>query len=98
MPTSVMPDSTSRVHPWHAGRQLAAAGGLLSPSAGRALARPLAAEAHRVHPAVFLRLHPGNAAALACYRAASFTRLDPDTERDWNQAQPTTYLWMTHES
>jgi ribosomal protein S18 acetylase RimI-like enzyme len=75
---------------------LIVAPGLRGRHLGRALARLLAAEAHRAHPTVFLRLHPGNDAALACYRAAGFTRLDPDTERDWNQAQPTSYLWLAH--
>lgn len=40
---------------------------------------------------------PGNAAALACYRAAGFAgfaRLDPATEERWNRGQPRPYVWM----
>jgi ribosomal protein S18 acetylase RimI-like enzyme len=61
---------------------------------GRELARLLADAAAPLYPDVFLRVAPGNEAALACYRAAGFTRLDPDTEAEWNQGQPTPYLWM----
>jgi ribosomal protein S18 acetylase RimI-like enzyme len=61
---------------------------------GRELARLLVAEAHRSYPDVFLRVVPGNAAAVACYAAAGFTRLDPATEEQWNRAQPRSYVWM----
>jgi hypothetical protein len=45
---------------------------------------------------VFLRVRPGNDRAVACYRAAGFARLDPDTENTWNDGQPVAYLWMAH--
>jgi [ribosomal protein S18]-alanine N-acetyltransferase len=61
---------------------------------GRDLIRLLVAEARRSYPDVFLRVVPGNAAAIACYRAAGFTRLDPATEEQWNRAQPRPYVWM----
>jgi ribosomal protein S18 acetylase RimI-like enzyme len=61
---------------------------------GRALARLLAEEAAGSYPDVFLRLVPGNTAALRSYSAAGFTRVDPEVERDWNRGQPVAYLWM----
>jgi ribosomal protein S18 acetylase RimI-like enzyme len=61
---------------------------------GRTLTQRLADQAHRLHPTVFLRVRPANDAALACYNAAGFTRVDPDTEREWNHGQPTPYVWM----
>ena len=63
---------------------------------GRALARRLTREARRAYPTVFLRLVPGNAAALRCYSGAGFARVDPVTERAWNENQPTPYVWMTY--
>jgi [ribosomal protein S18]-alanine N-acetyltransferase len=63
---------------------------------GRELTRLLVAEARQSYPAVFLRVVPGNAAAIACYRAAGFTRVDPATEDEWNRAQPSSYIWMAH--
>jgi ribosomal protein S18 acetylase RimI-like enzyme len=62
---------------------------------GRELTRLLVAEARRAYPDVFLRVVPDNAAAIACYRAAGFTRLDPATEEQWNRAQPRPYVWMS---
>jgi ribosomal protein S18 acetylase RimI-like enzyme len=64
--------------------------------AGRDLVRRLVARARALHPAVFLRLLPDNAAALHCYTAAGFTRVPAADEREWNRAQPAAYLWMTH--
>jgi ribosomal protein S18 acetylase RimI-like enzyme len=71
------------VSPHHRGRGL-----------GRFLTAALADLARSHHPDVFLRVRPGNDRAVACYRAAGFARLDPDTERTWNQGQPMSYLWM----
>jgi ribosomal protein S18 acetylase RimI-like enzyme len=65
---------------------------------GRELTRLLTAEAKRSYPAVFLRVVPGNEPAIACYRAAGFTRVDPATEDEWNRAQPVSYIWMAHQS
>jgi [ribosomal protein S18]-alanine N-acetyltransferase len=63
---------------------------------GRLLSAALADLARNHYSDVFLRVRPGNDAAVACYRAAGFVRLDPDTERAWNEAQPSPYLWMAH--
>jgi len=61
---------------------------------GRRLVTELAGRARDIHPNVFLRVRPGNDAAVACYRAAGFQRLGPDVEQQWNQGQPVAYLWM----
>ncbi|HEY0637289.1 MAG TPA: GNAT family N-acetyltransferase [Pseudonocardiaceae bacterium] len=63
---------------------------------GRALVTHLVAAGRRLHPAVFLRVTPGNDAAVACYRAAGFIRVAPELEQEWNIGQPAPYLWMTH--
>lgn len=63
---------------------------------GRRLVTDLTAIARTFHPSVIMRVRPGNDAAVACYRAAGFHRLDPQTERRWNRDQPTAYLWMAH--
>jgi ribosomal protein S18 acetylase RimI-like enzyme len=73
------------VSPYHRGRGL-----------GRLLTAALADLARTRYPDVFLRVRPGNDAAVACYRAAGFERLDPATERAWNEGQPSPYLWMSH--
>jgi ribosomal protein S18 acetylase RimI-like enzyme len=62
---------------------------------GRRFVAELATMAQTIHPATIMRVQPGNDTAVACYRAAGFRRLDPDAEREWNQGQPTAYLWMT---
>jgi ribosomal protein S18 acetylase RimI-like enzyme len=61
---------------------------------GQDLTRLLLAEARRIHPDVFLRVVPSNAAAIACYRRAGFNRLDAATEEQWNRGQPRPYIWM----
>jgi ribosomal-protein-alanine N-acetyltransferase len=71
------------VDPAHRGRGL-----------GRRFVTELAALARQIHPTTIMRVQPGNDAAVACYRGAGFHRLAPETERDWNQGQPTAYLWM----
>jgi ribosomal protein S18 acetylase RimI-like enzyme len=60
---------------------------------GAALGRALAAS---VPPerAVFLRVHPDNVAAQACYRSIGFARVAADDEAAWNAGQPTAYWWM----
>lgn len=63
---------------------------------GRALTSALVAAAREHHDAVFLRVEPGNDAALACYRAAGFTRVPPADEAAWNHGQPRDYVWLTH--
>ena len=54
----------------------------------------VAAAARAIHPAVFLRIRPGNEAALRCYAGCGFTRVPAAEEAEWNRAQPTPYLWM----
>ena len=41
-----------------------------------------------------LRVAPDNAPAKALYRAAGFTQVDPDRTAEWNQGQPTAYVWF----
>ncbi|MDI1461495.1 GNAT family N-acetyltransferase [Catellatospora sp. KI3] len=62
---------------------------------GRELVRALTGLARRAHPTVFLRLVPGNDAALACYLGAGFVRVAAEQEREWNAIQPRPYLWLT---
>ena len=61
---------------------------------GRVLTRLLAVRAAARHPAVFLRVRPGNEPALRCYAAAGFERLNPDDEQVFNVGQPVAYVWM----
>ncbi len=44
--------------------------------------------------ACFLRVVPGNAAALALYRSAGFRDVDPALVEEWNRGQPTPYVWL----
>ncbi len=62
---------------------------------GRVLVERLVELARTIHPMVFLRLVPGNDAAVACYLAAGFARVGAEQEREWNRGQPQEYLWMT---
>jgi [ribosomal protein S18]-alanine N-acetyltransferase len=64
---------------------------------GRRLVGLLTAAARAVHPVVFLRIRPGNEAALRCYAGCGFVRVSAADEAEWNRAQPTPYLWMVHE-
>ncbi|WP_030761484.1 GNAT family N-acetyltransferase [Streptomyces sp. NRRL F-2664] len=62
---------------------------------GRALVRGLLARAAAAgHADVFLRVHPDNAAALRCYRAAGFAPVAPDLAEAWNAPQPVAYVWL----
>jgi ribosomal protein S18 acetylase RimI-like enzyme len=62
---------------------------------GRTLVRLLAREARRAGVAeVWLRVAPDNLPAIACYRAAGFSRADPDEEASFNERQPVGYVWM----
>lgn len=63
---------------------------------GRYLAAGLARLARRRHPRVFLRVHPGNAAALRCYAAAGFEPVGPDQAAAWNTGQPVSYVWLSY--
>ncbi|GAA1927784.1 hypothetical protein GCM10009837_61520 [Streptomyces durmitorensis] len=65
--------------------------------AGRVLVRRLAELALRVGFAeIFMRVHPGNSAALRCYRAAGFRPVDPALAAEWNAPQPVSYVWLRH--
>ncbi|HEX6708978.1 MAG TPA: GNAT family N-acetyltransferase [Rubrobacter sp.] len=47
-------------------------------------------------PDAFVRVVPGNGAAIACYRSAGFSRV-PEAEREeYNRGQPVDYIWMRH--
>jgi ribosomal protein S18 acetylase RimI-like enzyme len=62
---------------------------------GRYLAAGLARVARMRHPQVFLRVHPGNTAALRCYAGAGFEPAGPDQAAAWNTGQPIGYIWLT---
>lgn len=62
---------------------------------GRRLVRELAESALRAgYTEIFLRVHPGNAAALRCYRGAGFLPVDPTLAAEWNAPQPVGYVWL----
>ncbi|MGW6056302.1 GNAT family N-acetyltransferase [Streptomyces sp. NPDC055189] len=64
---------------------------------GRRLVRGLAGLALRVgYTEIFMRVHPGNAAALRCYRGAGFLPVDPALAAAWNAPQPVSYVWLRH--
>lgn len=64
---------------------------------GRRLVRELLAlAAEKGRGACFLRVAPGNTAALALYRAAGFRPVDPAPAAEWNRAQPVDYAWLEH--
>jgi ribosomal protein S18 acetylase RimI-like enzyme len=62
---------------------------------GRHLAAGLAHLASLRHTRVFLRVHPGNTAALRCYAAAGFEPVAPDQAAAWNVGQPIGYVWLS---
>ena len=62
---------------------------------GRYLAAGLARAARFRHPRVFLRVHPGNIAALRCYAAAGFEPVEPHQAAVWNAGQPIDYVWLS---
>jgi ribosomal protein S18 acetylase RimI-like enzyme len=64
---------------------------------GQALTRGLLAEATGLgFTDVFLRVHPDNAVALRCYRAAGFTPVKAELAAEWNVPQPVDYVWLEH--
>ena len=63
---------------------------------GRWLVARLTHEARRLHPTVFLRVLPQNEAALRCYVAAGFRRVEPALEAAWNARQPARYAWLVY--
>ena len=62
----------------------------------RRLAAALVEQARRHHPAVFLRVHPDNAAALRSYAGAGFVPVDEAEAAAWNEGQPVPYVWRRH--
>ncbi|MWA09571.1 GNAT family N-acetyltransferase [Streptomyces sp. BA2] len=64
---------------------------------GRVLVRGLAELALRAgYAEIFMRVHPANAAALRCYRAAGFLPVAPALAVEWNAPQPVGYVWLRH--
>jgi [ribosomal protein S18]-alanine N-acetyltransferase len=63
---------------------------------GRDLVSRLADKASGIYPGVFVRVHPGNTAALRCYEAAGFGRVTATEEDQWNRGQPIQYAWMAY--
>ena len=63
---------------------------------GRGLAAALVERARRHHPAVFLRVHPDNAAALRSYAAAGFVPVEEAEAAAWNEGQPVPYAWRRY--
>lgn len=61
---------------------------------GRRLATLLGAEAARLHPAVYLRVHPDNAPARRCYLGAGFVPVPAAEAAEWNRDQPVAYDWL----
>ncbi len=50
------------------------------------------ARQHKAH--VAMRVAPGNESALRAYAAAGFERVDPATEKEWNEGQPVDFVWL----
>lgn len=64
---------------------------------GRRLVRGLAEQALRAgYAEIFLRVHPGNTAALRCYHGAGFVPVDPALAAEWNAPQSVSYVWLRH--
>jgi [ribosomal protein S18]-alanine N-acetyltransferase len=62
---------------------------------GRRLVMELATRARSRYPAIFLRVHPDNVAALRCYAGAGFEPVAPHLAALWNAAQPMEYVWLS---
>jgi ribosomal protein S18 acetylase RimI-like enzyme len=64
---------------------------------GRSLVRELVGLARESgFPEVFMRVHPGNAGALRCYRGAGFVPVDAALAKEWNAPQPVAYVWLRY--
>jgi len=59
---------------------------------GRRLVAELLARADAA--AAYVRVLPGNAPALACYRGAGFARVPAAEENEFNRGQPSRYVWL----
>jgi ribosomal protein S18 acetylase RimI-like enzyme len=63
---------------------------------GRALVDRMLAEcSSAASPVAFVRVRPGEAAALACYRSAGFAQVSPAAESLYNVGQPVEYVWLS---
>jgi ribosomal protein S18 acetylase RimI-like enzyme len=64
---------------------------------GRNLAVELVTSARALGLAqVFLRVHPDNDVAIACYTSVGFVPVSVEEETAFNAGQPATYRWMRH--
>jgi ribosomal protein S18 acetylase RimI-like enzyme len=63
---------------------------------GRQLVTGLAGRVLRHFPAVFLRVHPDNVAAPRSYAGAGFVPVPAAEAAEWNDGQPTRYVWLRH--
>ena len=65
---------------------------------GRLLVTLLLGQAAQTgYQAAFVRVAPGNAAALACYRRAGFTPVSEAERLAFNEGQPLEYVWLSCE-
>jgi [ribosomal protein S18]-alanine N-acetyltransferase len=67
---------------------------------GRGIARVLVDHLLASAPAsaaalAFVRVQPGNVAALACYRRAGFRKVSPAAASLYNSGQPVEYVWLS---
>ncbi|MET8509708.1 GNAT family N-acetyltransferase [Streptomyces sp. NPDC004787] len=49
------------------------------------------------YPGIYMRVPPGNSAALRCYTKAGFRPVDEESAASWNRSQPVEYVWLRHE-
>jgi len=64
---------------------------------GQALAVELIRTARAAGQAhVFIRVHPDNATAIACYANVGFVPVTDEEEASFNADQPAAYRWMRH--
>jgi GNAT superfamily N-acetyltransferase len=61
---------------------------------GRRLVGELIVPARAAYPAVMMRVHPDNAAALRCYAAVGFEPVAAELAAEWNIPQPVDYVWL----
>ncbi|HEX5640798.1 MAG TPA: GNAT family N-acetyltransferase [Thermoleophilia bacterium] len=65
---------------------------------GRLLVRLLLEQAAQTgHQTAFVRVAPGNAAALACYRNAGLAPVSEEERQAFNEGQPLEYVWLRRE-
>ncbi|HEX4145617.1 MAG TPA: GNAT family N-acetyltransferase [Pirellulales bacterium] len=64
---------------------------------GRLLVEHLLAQSEGSKSAAFVRVRPGNLAALACYRRAGFAPVSSAAASLYNVGQPVEYVWLSHQ-